>query len=599
MKQEVFSFRTKPTQSYITMGFHIFLIILVSVYIFHGSCYCDKGNYTFMKDATLAPSYASFDYILIGGGTSGCALAATLSQNARVLVLERGGSPYDNPTASDLRNFANTLFNITPNSWSHLFISEDGVYNTRARVLGGGSVINAGFYTRAGDDYVEEAEWEREEVEAAYEWVEKKLVFEPRVMGWQRAFKDGLLEAGVNPYNGFTYDHVYGTKIGGTIFDGAGHRHTAANLLEYANPDNIVVYLHASVQKILFTKTDRQRPKAYQVIFEDTERVLHKVELANNPMNEVILSAGAIGSPHLLMLSGVGPMAHLAAHGVKPVVLDHPMVGQGMGDNPMNPINIPSPTPVEMSLVQAVGITKFDSYIEGGNNVTLSFDFTRRFFDGVLHVLNKTSRTTSTKILTQPILDLLKSLDRGFKDMIAMDVMFQKVSGPASRGYMELRNRNPEDNPSVTFNYYQEPEDLNKCVEGLKTIIKVIDSKAFSKYKYPGVTARGLFNLILGIPTNLRPRHVTSVFNLKQFCIDTVMTVWHYHGGCQVGKVVDKNYKVLGIDALRVIDGSTFLKSPGTNPQATVMMLGSALFRYMGKKILKERAAFFKYQEEA
>ncbi|KAL1208055.1 Protein HOTHEAD [Cardamine amara subsp. amara] len=80
-----------------------------------------------------------------------------------------------------------------------------------------------------------------EDVEAAYEWVEKKLVFEPQVMGWQTAFKDGLLEAGESPHNGFTYDHIYGTKIGGTIFDRAGHRHTAANLLEYANPDRIVV----------------------------------------------------------------------------------------------------------------------------------------------------------------------------------------------------------------------------------------------------------------------------------------------------------------------------------------------------------------------
>ena len=149
-----------------------------------------------------------------------------------------------------------------------------------------------------------------------------------------------------------------------------------------------------------------------------------------------------------------------------------------------------------------------------------------------------------------------------------------KVDGPVSRGHLELRNKNPDDNPSVRFNYYQEPEDLEKCVKGLKTIIKVIDSKAFTKHKYPDVTARVLLNFMLGLPTNLRPRHVTSMFNLKQFCIDNVMTVWHYHGGCQVGKVVDKNYKVLGIDALRVIDGSTFLKSPGTNPQATVMMLG-------------------------
>lgn len=153
-------------------------------------------------------------------------------------------------------------------------------------------------------------------------------------------------------------------------------------------------------------------------------------------------------------------------------------------------------------------------------------------------------------------------------------VMIQKANGPLSRGHLELRNTNPDDNPSVTFNYYKDPEDLNKCVEGLSTIIKVIDSKGYSKYKYPAPSARGLLNLILALPTNLRPRHITSTFDLQQYCIDTVMTIYHYHGGCQVGKVVDKNYKVLGIDALRVIDGSTFLKSPGTNPQATIMMLG-------------------------
>ncbi|AED96147.1 Glucose-methanol-choline (GMC) oxidoreductase family protein [Arabidopsis thaliana] len=572
---------------------HIFRNILFAILIFYGSCYCDKGTIlisykynlilvyisifffflvkletTFMKDATLAPKNASFDYIIIGGGTAGCALAATLSQNASVLVLERGGSPYENPTATDMGNSVNTLLNNTPNSWSQLFISEDGVYNTRPRVLGGGSVINGGFYSRAGNDYVEEAEWEMEEVEAAYEWVEKKLVFEPQVIEWQKAFKDGLLEAGESPDNGFTYDHIYGTKIGGTIFDRAGHRHTAANLLEYANPNRIVVYLHASVHKVLFTT------EAYEVLFEDANGVFHKANLANKATNEVILSAGALGSPQLLMLSGVGPAVHLEAHGVNPLVLDQPMVGQGMADNPMNFVAIPSPQPVELSLIQAVGITKFDSYIEGLSGLSLSFDITRRFFDGVLNLLNETSHTTSRKILTQSIAVLLKSFDVKLEVRMNGGLIFQKVDGPASKGHMKLRNTNPRDNPSVTFNYYQEPEDLNKCVKGLNTIIRMINSKAFSKYKYPGVTARELLNLMLALPINLRPRHVTSAFNLKQFCIDTVTSVWHYHGGCQVGKVVDKNYKVLGIDGLRVIDGSTFLKSPGTNPQATVMMLG-------------------------
>ena len=114
-------------------------------------------------------------------------------------------------------------------------------------------MLNAGFYSRAEEYYVEYAEWEVDEVEAAYKWIESKLVYEPQVTGWQSALKHGLLEAGVLPYNGFTLDHIVGTKISGTIFDPAGHRHSAADLLEYANPDTIVVYLHALVHKILFT----------------------------------------------------------------------------------------------------------------------------------------------------------------------------------------------------------------------------------------------------------------------------------------------------------------------------------------------------------
>ncbi|CAA7014674.1 unnamed protein product [Microthlaspi erraticum] len=528
------------------ISFEVFVVLQKALHThnhpqFHSPLACSQGFYGFIKDATKAPTYARFDYIVIGGGTSGCALAATLSENASVLVLERGGSPYENPTGTDLGN-------ITPSSWSQPFASEDGVDNRRPRVLGGGTVINGGFYTRAGDGYVAEAKWEMEEVEAAYEWVEKKLVFEPRVLGWQSAFTNGLLEAGVLPYNGFTYDHINGTKIGGTIFDPTGHRHSAADLLYNANPDMIVVYVNATVHKILFTTEGDQRPKAHGVIYQDADGVFHKAELAENVMNEVILSAGAIGSPHLLMLSGVGPKAELEAHGVNLVVLDHPMVGKGMGDNPMNKVIIPSPLLVEVAPPSTVGITEFGSFIEG------------------------------SALDAGPTVQSIPPSNDG--------LILQKVDGPVSRGYLELRNTNVDDNPYVTFNYYQEPEDLEKCVKGLEIVIEVINSEAFSKYKYPNVTALDL--LMTSLPINLRPSHETAMLNLTQFCFDTVRTVYHYHGGCQVGRVVDKNYKVFGINALRVIDGSTFLKSPGTNPQATVMMLG----RYMGQKILQEKAAF-------
>uniref|UniRef100_A0A7N2MHK4 Glucose-methanol-choline oxidoreductase N-terminal domain-containing protein n=1 Tax=Quercus lobata TaxID=97700 RepID=A0A7N2MHK4_QUELO len=259
--------------------------ILVGILMFHGFVHAEKApNYTFVREATSAPAITYYDYIIIGGGTSGY-----------------------------------------------------GVYNARARVLGGGTALNGGFYSHASTRYVKEAGWDETLVNKSYEWVEKLVVFKPPKVEYL-AVRDSLLEAGVLPYNGFTYDHLNGTKIGGTIFDKKGHRHTAADLLEYADPRKITVYLHATVYKIFFKY--------------------------NN--------ARATGSPQLLMLSGIGPSDHLQAHGIK-VVLDQPLVGQGMADNPMNVLMIPSPIPVEVFLIQTVGITRFGNYIEAISGLSLSF----------------------------------------------------------------------------------------------------------------------------------------------------------------------------------------------------------------------------------
>lgn len=114
-------------------------------------------GYPFIKKASSfsSPSISTtslnnaYDYIILGGGTAGCPLAATLSQNFSVLLLERGGVPFSNPNVTFLSNFHITLADTSPSSASQYFISTDGVLNARARVLGGGSSINAGFYTRA------------------------------------------------------------------------------------------------------------------------------------------------------------------------------------------------------------------------------------------------------------------------------------------------------------------------------------------------------------------------------------------------------------------------------------------------------------------
>ncbi|KAL0304205.1 UNVERIFIED_CONTAM: protein HOTHEAD [Sesamum radiatum] len=493
---------------------------------------------SFAKDARTAPSSAFYDYIIVGGGTAGCPLAATLSVSAKVLLLERGGLPYDNPNVTHIDGFPATLSDTSATSAAQLFVSTDGVFNHRARVLGGGSAINAGFYTRASSDYVKEMGWEAQLVEESYAWVERKVAFRPVVKAWQAAVRDGLLEAGVSPFRGTTYAHLHGTKVGGSIFDENGYRHTAADLLEYADSDNITVYLHAVVHQILIKTSPGQKPKAYGVFFRDSKGGRHMAYLNNGPENEVILSAGALGSPQLLLLS----------------------------------VLVPSPTPVELSLIEVVGITDFGSYVEAASG-SLDLAWLRRTAQDFAKAVNQTLQTFTVPI-NQTIPEATGVPELYQNPGVQAGVILEKIMGPFSTGFLELRSRDPNDNPRVTFNYFQDPRDLQRCVQGMEIIKRVVESRPFTPFRYPFASFQSLMNMMLAVPNNLRIKHFTAAYSMEQFCLDTVMTIWHYHGGCQVDRVVDHDYRVLGMDALRVIDGSTFYSSPGTNPQATVMMLG-------------------------
>nr|POE93970.1 protein hothead [Quercus suber] len=320
--------------------------------------------------------------------------------------------------------------------------------------------------------------------------------------------------------------------------------------------------------------TGAARPQAYGVAFKDASGVFHKAYLMKNlkSLNEIIFLASVIGSPQQLMLSGIGPGDHLQAYGIK-VVLDQPLVDQGMVDNIMNMLMIPSPVPVQVSLTQTVGITRFGNYMKA--NSGLSFIFSpsaQRLSRDLGQLINKTKQpfTVPPKAMVKAVETINAIAKKTFKG----SVIVEKVADPLSSGYLKLRNTNPKDNPALTFNYFKEPEDPRGGVLGMSTIVNVIDTYPFSKFRYRNMTMQALIDMIVSLLWNKRPQHPSIVFSLEQFCTDTVMTMWHFHGGCQVGKVVDHDYKVLGVDALRVIDGSTFLQSPGTNPQATVMMLG-------------------------
>ncbi|KAM7255543.1 hypothetical protein ACFE04_008441 [Oxalis oulophora] len=526
----------------------------------------------------------SYDYIIVGGGTAGCPLAATLSQNFSVLLLERGGVPFANSNVSFLRNFHIALADISPESASQAFVSTDGVINARARVLGGGTCINAGFYTRADSRFMKRAGWDPEIVNKSYPWVEKLIVRKPKVAPWQRAVRDSLLEAGISPDNGFTYDHKYGTKFGGTIFDRFGRRHTAAELLAYANPQNISVLIHATVQKIVFDTTGK-KPRAVGVIFKDEKGTLHQANIGSNPKSEVILSCGAIGTPQMLMLSGIGDKQELQKHNISSV-LDNKYVGKGMADNPMNSLFVPSNRSVEQSLIQTVGITKLGVYVEASSGFGQSQD-SIQCHHGIMSAEIGQLSTLPPKQRTP---EAIQAYIRRKKDLpheaFKGGFILEKIAKPLSTGHLNLVSTNVDENPNVTFNYFSHPQDLKRCVEGIRLATKLVQSKRFTNFmQCDKPTAEKILNMSIAANVNLVPKHPNNTKSLEQFCRDTVITIWHYHGGAHIGKVVDTNRKVLGMERLRIVDGSTFDVSPGTNPQATVMMMG----RYMGVEILRNR----------
>ncbi|CAL9110492.1 unnamed protein product, partial [Musa textilis] len=573
------------------------------------------GYAGFTCDATVFPKEAEYDYIIVGGGTAGCPLAATLSESHRILVLERGGAPGEFPSLAGQDGFLRTLVDTDArDSPAQPFTSDEGVPNARGRVLGGSSAINAGFYSRAHPSFFDGggaggtvAAWNMGLVNESYEWVERAVAFRPVLRGWQAAVRDGLLEAGVTPYNGFTVEHVVGTKIGAATFDSHGRRHSAADLLRFANPTNIKVAVRATVHRILLNpvlpgslslcvcvcvcvyrcpcdlvsmvlgrrywfgscdqpssppcprlgSSGRWRPKeqvtAAGVVYRDGLGRHHRAK--TRPGGEVILSAGALGSPQLLLLSGIGPRRYLSAWGI-PVALHHPSVGRHMYDNPRNSISFIPAVPVDNSLIQVVGIPGADaSFVEAASNIVPFHS-------------------------PAPPVFLHQSASPLF---VTVATLMEKVPGPASEGSLRLASLDARDNPLVRFNYFSRPEDLARCVAGVRRLGDVLHSRSMKEFRAGArgrAGRRGTRFVGPALPANMSDDAAVAAF-----CRRTVSTLWHYHGGCASGKVVDADFRVTGAAALRVVDGSTFRVSPGTNPQATVMMMG----RYVGLKMLQER----------
>ncbi|XP_050373775.1 (R)-mandelonitrile lyase-like [Argentina anserina] len=515
------------------MGFSLHLLLL-----FVHSAICFSGQtFPYMTSDVQEVSGRFFDYIVVGGGTAGCPLAATLSEKFSVLLVERGGSPYEDPFIMDTKHYGLSLLQIDEyTSVAQSFVSEDGISNLRGRVLGGSSALNGGFYSRASEGFIEKVGWDNEGVRDAYEWVESRIISKPDLTPWSYVAAFSFLEAGIFPYNGFSLEHIPGTKIGGSLFDEQGKRCLSADLLQAGNPTNITVLLNATVNNVIFhtnctggekiargirfIKSDGSSNRTY-------EAYLNQQPGNSSTLGDVILAAGALGSPQILLLSGIGPQEHLNNFKI-PLVLDLKEVGEGMQDNPGIAVLADSkPQNRTPEPPKVAGITDdFQIIIEAG-------------------ILPVSLNATVIPIAA-------------------------KIAFPESVGKLELNNTDPRANPSVAFNYLSSDKDRAQCVKLGQLLERVVRSESIAFF--------------LGSNEH-QNKMMSTEDELRKHCKNNVRTFYHYHGGCTKGSVVDENYRVHNVEGLKVIDGSTFLESPGTNPMATLLMLG----RYQGVKILEGR----------
>ncbi|XP_022929564.1 (R)-mandelonitrile lyase 1-like isoform X2 [Cucurbita moschata] len=511
----------------------------------------DVSYMKFVHNAGDLPEKQEYDYIIIGGGAAGCPLAATLSSKFKVLLLERGSEPNKYPSVLNEQGLLNAfLAQDDGQNPFQRFTSEDGVENIRGRILGGSTMVNAGFYSRGHRQFFETAgvNWDMEMVENAYQWVEETVVSKPILNAWQSAFKSALLEAGVGPDNGFNLTHLIGTKTGGSIFDGKGNRHGAVELLNKAEPMNLKVAVNATVRQILFNGLS-----ANGVSYSDSKGKIHTAFIRKK--GEIFLSAGAIGSPLLLLQSGVGPKSHLSSLKL-PVVHHQPYVGEFMSDNPRFGATIVLPFQLASSSVKVVGTLQ--------DNVHLQ------------------AFASPAPFLAPPTFSLLPPQATSINPSLVIFV--GKFSEVHSEGFLRLNSTtDAKNNVIVRFNYYSHPDDLARCVEGVRKVGDLLKTQTMEKIKTQDLEGNKGFQF-MGVPL---PENLGDDSSVEEYCRKTVTTYWHYHGGCLVGKVVDGDYRVIGMKNLRVVDGSTFSDSPGTNPMATLMMLG----RYVGLKVLQERSS--------
>jgi choline dehydrogenase len=518
-----------------------------------------------------------FDYVIVGAGSAGCVLASRLSETPSVEVCLIEAGPTDNSIM--IRMPAALTFPIESDTYNWKFESEPepelhgrSIGQARGRCLGGSSSINGMVFVRGShQDY---DAWRNFGIEGwdfkdCLPFFKKMESFEggrdpmrggsgplsvirskaehPLYQAFLQAGQQyGLADAG--DYNSGSQEGVHVTQA--TIRNGQRCSTSLAYLKPAKKRTNLTVMTGCLVEGIDFA--------GKSAVGVRLSRRGNKMQIRAG--REVILSAGTIGSPHILMLSGVGDPAQLHTRGVKPL-FDLPGVGRDLQDHVVAPLRFRSTDGTSVrSQLNMIGRAKLAAewlLFKTGLGATNFFEVGAFF---------RSTADLPYFNMQHEFLPFLADFQSGRVAISEGFQYFVSQMRPHSRGSVSLKSADPAAKPAIRFNYLTDPRDIAEMVEGIRKTLDMVGQTAWSRYRGAAVDT---------------PNSKAGNNEVEAWLRTVANTEHHPTSTCRMGTddlaVTDGSGHVHGIDGLRIVDGSILPRIPSANVNGPIIMLAEKL----------------------